>query len=103
VIRPLLRRCVVCQQQESKHADSGHGFELDTPLLDAWKGAYYSKRRGISTFVTKIAKDKGQAACGLLRNNLATAQKSYIKAVPEETHQAMQKVEEFFAGEPHRA
>jgi hypothetical protein len=103
VIRPLLRRCVVCHRLESEHADNGHGFELDTALLDAWKGAYYSKRRSIGTLVTAVAKDQGLAAKGLMRNTLGVAQSHYIKSVPEETQKAMGLVEQLFAGNPHRA
>jgi hypothetical protein len=75
----------------------------DAGLLAAWRGVWYAKRRGIGTLVTSVAKDKGHAASGHMRNTLAVAQAHYMKGVPEETHAALQLVEQLFAGEPHRA
>ena len=104
VIVPALRRCSVCGQLESKHTDNGHAFDLNESLLQAWHGAWYAKRRGISTLATTIAKDSGQAAKGLLRHDqLSTTQRHYVGNVPEETQRALHGIEQLFAGKAHRA
>jgi len=86
---------------------SGKPMNLDNaskrilqPLLKAaklpWHG-WYSLRRGIATTLTTISKDQGMASKGLLRHSsLATTQKHYVKDVPENTQEAMNKLQQLF-------
>lgn len=57
-----------------------------------WHG-WYALRRWIATLVNSVKKD-AMAANGLLRHaSVTTAQKHYIKEVPELTLKSMEKVE----------
>ena len=91
VVRPTLKRCAVCKQLESKHKGAEHDFQLDTSL-PVWRG-WYSLRRGVGTAVASLAKDP-IAAKGLLRHSsVSTTERHYIKDVPENTLQAMKRLE----------
>jgi integrase len=70
-----------------------------SPLLEAkklkWHG-WYSLRRGVATTLAGISKDP-MASKGLLRHtSLATTERHYIKDVPENTLQAMNRLEQLF-------
>jgi integrase len=70
-----------------------------SPLLEAkkleWHG-WYSLRRGVATTLAGISKDP-LASKGLLRHtSLATTDRHYIKDVPENTLQAMNRLEQLF-------
>lgn len=70
-----------------------------SPLLKAknleWHG-WYSLRRGVATTLAGISKDP-LASKGLLRHSsLATTERHYIKDVPENTLQAMSRLEQLF-------
>jgi integrase len=85
---------------------SGKPLNLDNlskrvlvPLLKArkveWHG-WYSLRRGVATTIAGISKDP-LASKGLLRHSsLATTERHYIKDVPENTVQAMNRLEQLF-------
>jgi integrase len=85
---------------------SGKPLNLDNlakrvlvPLLKAkrleWHG-WYSLRRGVATTIAGLSRDP-LASKGLLRHSsLATAEKHYIKEVPENTLQAMNQLEKLF-------
>jgi integrase len=70
------------------------------PILEAakleWHG-WYSLRRGVSTTLTSLSHDEGMASKGLLRHSsLSTTQRHYIKDVPENTLQAMNRLATLF-------
>jgi integrase len=70
-----------------------------TPLLRAkgieWHG-WYSLRRGIATTIKSVSNDS-LAAKGLLRHSsVITTERHYIKDVPENTLNAMNRLEELF-------
>ena len=69
------------------------------PLLKAkgieWHG-WYSLRRGVATTLAGLSRDP-LASKGLLRHSsLATTERHYIKDVPENTLQAMNRLEQLF-------
>ena len=91
VVRPMLKRCVICHEME--HPDTDHPFELDTSL-PVWKG-WYALRRGLGTIATK--EESVLAAKGLLRHkNIATTMQHYIKDIPSEAIRAADKISALF-------
>jgi integrase len=95
VVKPALKRCSVCSQQESEHK-ADHKFERDASL-PKWNG-WYSLRRGVAATLAGLTKD-GMASKGLLRHtNLATTTRHYVKDVPENTLSAMNLLETLFNG-----
>jgi integrase len=66
-----------------------------------WHG-WYSLRRGVATTVTALSKDP-HAAKGLLRHsNVSTTERHYIKDVPENTLEAMKRLEALCSGRETR-
>lgn len=62
-----------------------------------WHG-WYALRRGVSTTLTTLSHDEGMASKGLLRHSsLSTTQRHYIKDVPENTLNAMNKLATLFS------
>lgn len=90
VVIPALRRCALCGKRKSGH-QAEHDFKLDESL-PTWHG-WYSLRRGVATTLAGLTKD-GMASKGLLRHtNLATTTRHYVKDVPENTQNAMNRLE----------
>jgi integrase len=93
VVRPMLRRCAVCQKPEFEHAKSEHQFELDQSL-PTWRG-WYALRRAAGTIATKV--ESLLAAKGLLRHkNIATTAAHYVKDVPSDTAASVNKISALF-------
>jgi hypothetical protein len=81
----------VCHKQKAEHEDVMHDFRRDESLPH-WHG-WYALRRGVATAVTALSKD-AFAAKGLLRHSsVSTTERHYIKDVPENTLQAMKRLE----------
>ena len=90
VVIPTLKRCVVCQESESRHSNADHEFRLDESL-PKWHG-WYALRRGVGTAVADLS--NSLAAKGLLRHSsVSTTERHYIKDVPESTLNAMKLLE----------
>jgi integrase len=90
-IKPVLERCVVCQ--ESKHKKTDHEFERDSSL-PVWKG-FYALRRGIGTALAHV--DSPMAAKSALRHaNMATTTAHYVKSVDAAAIRGLDKVSALF-------
>lgn len=92
VIRPALRRCLICGEQEDGH-EAEHAFELNESL-PKWKG-WYAFRRAAATAVTSV--DSLLAAKSLLRHaSVQTTAKHYVKSVPADAVRAVDKINALF-------
>lgn len=91
VVIPSLQRCTVCGKSKTEHGRVDHDFQQDTSL-PRWHG-WYSLRRGVATTVVALSRDS-HAAKGLLRHSsVSTTERHYIKDVPENTIEAMKRLE----------
>lgn len=91
VVIRYLQRCAVCGKLKAEHEKATHNFHRDTSL-PRWHG-WYSLRRGVATVITALSKDS-LAAKGLLRHSsVSTTERHYIKDVPQNTIQAMKRLE----------
>jgi hypothetical protein len=90
-IKPVLERCVVCE--ESTHKKTDHEFERDASL-PKWKG-YYALRRGIGTALADV--DSPMAAKSALHHaNMATTTAHYVKSVDAAAIRGLDKVSALF-------
>lgn len=90
-ILPALRRCEVCGKTESKHAESTHDFKLDE-TLPKWRG-WHAARRGLGSNLYAIGVPEKVIQQILRHANVSTTATYYIKTVPAQVTDAMEKLQ----------
>jgi integrase len=88
IIKPILNRCGVCLEPESKHSEeTGHKYERDASL-PKWRG-WHAFRRGVATNLHDLSVDDKTIQAVLRHSDVAVTQRCYIKSFPKQAVAAM--------------
>jgi integrase len=91
VILPALNRCAVCKKAEDKHTEEDHEYNRDGSLPE-WHG-YHACRRGLATNLHDLGIDDKTIQRIMRHSNVSVTQKCYIKTLPKQVTDAMEKLE----------
>lgn len=92
-ILPALRRCEVCRNAEREHTESGkHDFKLDE-TFPKWRG-WHAARRGLGSNLYALGVSEKVIQQILRHANVSTTATYYIKTVPTQVTDAMEKLEQ---------
>jgi integrase len=98
VIIPTLNRCARCHKSKAQHdAKAGHKFDRDKSLPE-WQG-YHACRRGLATNLHDLGVDDLTIQKILRHSNVKTTQACYIKTLPTQVSDAMEKLETVLASD----
>lgn len=91
-ILPALRRCEVCSKAESEHTESAHDFKLDDQF-PKWRG-WHAARRGLGSNLYALGVPEKVIQQILRHANVSTTATYYIKTVPAQVTDAMERLEQ---------
>ena len=91
-ILPALKRCEVCGKAELDHAESTHDFKLDE-TFPKWRG-WHAARRGLGSNLYALGVSEKVIQQILRHANVSTTATYYIKTVPAQVTDAMEKLEQ---------
>lgn len=91
-ILPALRRCESRGKAESEHAESKHDFKLDEKF-PKWRG-WHAAGQGLGSHRYALGVPEKVIRQILRRANVSTAATYYIKTVPAQGTDAMEKLEQ---------
>jgi integrase len=95
-ILPALQRCKVCKVSRAEHTHvvvaTRHVFELDK-THKLWHG-WHAFRRGLATNLHRLGVDDKTVQAILRHSQIATTQNIYIKSVPADSLNAMERFAE---------
>lgn len=91
-ILPALRRCGACGKAESEHRESPHDFKLDEKF-PKWRG-WHAARRGLGSNLYALGVPEKVIQQILRHANVSTTATYYIKTVPAQVTDAMEKLEQ---------
>jgi integrase len=89
-ILPTLERCA-CGKRRREHAGEDHEYKRN-PLLPAWCG-WHAFRRGLATVLHDLDVDDKTTQAILRHSNVAVTQAAYIKTLPQQSIDAMKRLE----------
>lgn len=90
-IMPALNRCGVCFKSKEEHnADVPHEYSRDESI-PVWRG-WHSFRRGLATNLHDLGVDDKTIQAILRHSNVAVTQQAYIKTLPKQTVDAMDRL-----------
>jgi hypothetical protein len=91
-ILPSLKRCEVCGKPENVHAEATHDFKLDEKI-PKWRG-WHAARRGLGSNLYALGVPEKVIQQILRHANVSTTSTYYIKTVPAQVTDAMEKLEQ---------
>jgi integrase len=91
-ILPALKRCECCGKERDDHADVKHDFKLDEKL-PKWHG-WHAARRGLGSNLYALGVQEKVIQQILRHANVSTTSTYYIKTVPSQVTDAMEKLEQ---------
>jgi integrase len=91
-ILPALKRCEVCGKAQDDHAEAKHDFKLDQKF-PKWRG-WHAARRGLGSNLYALGVPEKVIQQILRHANVSTTSTYYIKTVPTQVTDAMEKLEE---------
>ncbi len=89
-ILPALKRCETCGKAELEHAESDHDFKLDK-TFPQWHG-WHAARRGLGSNLYALGVPEKVIQDILRHANVTTTSTYYIKTVPAQVTDAMEKL-----------
>ncbi len=95
-ILPALKRCEVCSKAEGGHTESAHDFKLNDKF-SKWRG-WQSARRGLGSNLYALGVPEKVIQQILRHANVSTTATYYIKTVPAQVMDAMEKLEHALPG-----
>lgn len=90
-ILPALKRCEHCGHAQSDHADAKHDFKLDEKF-PKWRG-WHAARRGLGSNLYALGVPEKVIQQILRHANVSTTSTYYIKTVPTQVIDAMEKLQ----------
>jgi integrase len=91
-ILPALRRCETCGKAENDHAESKHDFKFDEEF-PRWQG-WHAARRGLGSNLYALGVPEKVIQQILRHANVSTTATYYIKTVPAQVTDAMEKLQQ---------
>jgi len=91
-ILPALMRCELCNKAESEHAEAKHGFKLNE-RFPRWRG-WHAARRGLGSNLYALGVSEKVIQQILRHANVSTTATYYIKTVPVQVTDAMEKLQQ---------
>ena len=91
-IIPSLKRCEQCGKTEQEHAVAKHDFKLDE-AFPKWRG-WHAARRGLGSNLYALGVPEKVIQQILRHANVSTTATYYIKTVPAQVTDAMEKLEQ---------
>jgi hypothetical protein len=91
-ILPSLKRCEVCGKAQTAHADAEHDFKLDEKF-PKWHG-WHAARRGLGSNLYALGVPEKVIQQILRHANVSTTATYYIKTVPAQVTDAMEKLQQ---------
>ena len=91
-IHPALKRCETCSKAERDHAKSQHDFKLDEKF-PKWRG-WHAARRGLGSNLYSLGVPEKVIQQILRHANVSTTATYYIKTVPAQVTDAMEKLQQ---------
>ena len=91
-ILPALRRCESCAKAEGQHAKADHPFKLHEKF-PKWHG-WHAARRGLGSNLYALGVPEKVIQQILRHTNVSTTSAYYIKTVPTQVTDAMEKLQE---------
>lgn len=93
-IQPMLRRCTVCKEMESRHGKD-HEFEPDTSI-PVWRG-WHSFRRSLASNLYGLGV-KPKVIQAILRHaDIGTTLSYYVSTPDAESREALKQMDEWFS------
>jgi len=89
-ILPALNRCKDRGKPEEEHGKADHKYERDQSL-PTWRG-WHAFRRGLATNLHDLSVDDKTIQAILRHSNVQVTQASYIKTLPKQTVEAMDRL-----------
>lgn len=89
-ILPALNRCRVCLKSETDHEKTEHSYLRDESI-PVWHG-WHAFRRGLATNLHDLEVDDKTIQAILRHSNIAVTQNAYIKTLPKQTVEAMDRL-----------
>jgi integrase len=90
-IAPMLRRCVLCKDMESRH-EKDHAFELDKSIPE-WRG-WHSFRRSLASNLYELGVKPKVIQAILRHSDVRTTMSWYIETQDADSRQALAKMEQ---------
>lgn len=90
-ILPALKRCEACGRAEGSHATAAHDFKLDENV-PRWRG-WHAARRGLGSNLYSLGVSEKVIQQILRHANVSTTNTYYIKTVPAQLTDAMEKLQ----------
>lgn len=91
-ILPALRTCELCGKGKgAEHAGADHDYHRD-PAKPEWHG-WHAFRRGLATVLHDLGVDDKTIQAILRHANVAVTQAAYIKTLPQQSVDAMKRLE----------
>ena len=91
-ILPALKRCEHCGKAEDQHAEANHVFKLDEKF-PKWRG-WHAARRGLGSNLYALGVPEKVIQQILRHANVSTTSTYYIKTVPAQVTDAMEKLQQ---------
>jgi integrase len=91
-ILPALKRCEHCGKAQTEHAEAKHDFKLDE-TFPKWRG-WHAARRGLGSNLYALGVPEKVIQQILRHANVSTTATYYIKTVPAQVTDAMEKLEQ---------
>lgn len=92
VILPALNRCETCSKEKKDHAGADHKYKRDASRPE-WHG-WHAFRRGLATNLHDLGVDDKTIQAILRHANVSMTQRCYIKTLPKQTIDAMNRLNE---------
>ena len=90
-ILPALKRCEHCGKAQANHAEAKHDFKLDEKF-PKWRG-WHEARRGLGSNLYALGVSEKVIQQILRHANVSTTATYYIKTVPAQVTDAMEKLQ----------
>ena len=94
MILPALNRCEVCHKPERNHTDEDHEYRRDSSRPE-WHG-WHGFRRGLATNLKQLGVDDHVIQRILRHSHVSVTQACYIKTVPQQAIDAMNRLEKSY-------
>ena len=100
VVLPALNRCAVCRKAEADHDENDHPYKRDE-RLPAWHG-WHAGRCGLGSNLYRLGVPEMVVQRILRHSNVSTTQQYYIKTIPDDVRNAMEKFADSIPAEASR-
>jgi integrase len=91
MILPALNRCEVCHKERLDHARADHEYKRDSSCPE-WHG-WHGFRRGLASNLNALGIDDSVIQRILRHSHVSVTQACYIKTVPQQAIDAMNRLE----------